>query len=268
MENLRIHFKQGRPADRLLAPGVHRLLRGSGGTLDFDGGAPGVLLAQFCVDRRGLWLQVAAGVHGGIHVNGRPVRRMALLRAGDVVHADGVEMQVQGRAAPAGVAGVVQDDESDQCVVLRGIGGVHHGRCFPLSRKYEVGNAEDADIRVDIPGATLWRARLERVGSQVRLTGLDAGQEASVNGVLVRDALLSAGDQVVFGPQSRFAVEVPWPAGDPLPGDGEAGDTAETEVARSPPPSLLQSAKRWPWLLLAALLLGAALSALLLFGPH
>jgi len=262
VENLRIHFSHRPQADWPLDAGVHRLVRAAGGTLEIGDAVQGALLAQFCVDARGLWLQVAGGAHG-IHVNGRPVLRMALLRAGDAVYADGVELLIRGvaaRPAPAALQGpAAPPDEDDPRIVLRGIGGAWHGRSFPLARACEVGDAPGADIRIDSPGIA---ARLWRQGDRVVLADLGSAEGILVNGVAVREALLSAGDQVAFGPQWRFVVEVPWQAQQPA-GD-EAAEDEDDEAVRPPPP--LQAAKRWPWLLLAALLLGAALNALLLFG--
>ena len=68
-------------------------MRQPSGVLGIGDGLPGVLLAQVCLDRRGLWLQVPAGARG-VHINGRPVQRMAMLRAGDAVYVDGVELRV------------------------------------------------------------------------------------------------------------------------------------------------------------------------------
>ncbi|MFT4255679.1 MAG: FHA domain-containing protein [Pseudoxanthomonas sp.] len=263
MEKLRIHFKQGQQADWPLEPGVHRLARGADGVAGF--GVTGVPLAQFCADKRGLWLQVADGNDNGVHVNGRPVRRMALLRAGDTLHVDGVEMQLrsQARSLPANAGQAMREDADDPCMVLRGVGGPLHGRSFPLTRPCEVGSAESADIRIDEAGVAPRHLRLQRQGRQVLLTGLTSERSVWVNGVAIRDALLSAGDQVVFAPQARFVVEMPWsPAIAPVPVPvAETDDAPEIEAA-----PLRQSVKRWPWLLLAALLLGTGLSALLLFG--
>jgi len=78
---LRLRFPDRELADLVLDPGVHAIGRD-------ENGLPGLVddtahaLAQFCVDRRGVWLQLRDGVRG-VHVNGRPVRRMAMLRAGD-----------------------------------------------------------------------------------------------------------------------------------------------------------------------------------------
>ncbi|MEP6907877.1 MAG: FHA domain-containing protein [Pseudoxanthomonas sp.] len=263
MENLRLHFGNRQQADRALVTGVHRVVREASGLLGVGDNAQGALLAQFCMDRRGLWLQVAAGGRG-IHVNGRPVQRMALLRAGDTVYLDGAEILVQ--ASHQGLDAVPHADatENDPRIVLRGVGGKHHGRAYSLSQPCLVGSALDAAIRIDVPGFDDRHAQLERRGDRVLLRDLGSAAGSVVNGVAVRDALLAAGDQVAFDSQHRFVVEVPWQEASAdnaeFTDDSVQGGTGGVNQVEK------HSLKRWPWLLLAALFLGAVLSALLLFG--
>lgn len=265
VENLRLHFGNRQQPDRALVTGVHRIVREASGLLGVGDHAQGALLAQFCMDRRGLWLQVATGSRG-IHVNGRPVQRMAMLRAGDTVYLDGAEILVQAShqgvdALPKAESG----DASDPRIVLRGLGGKHHGRSYPLSQPCLVGRAAASTIRIGDPAFAERHAQLERRGDRVLLRDLGSGAGSMVNGVAVRDALLAAGDQVVFESQHRFVVEVPWQetAGDgsePIDENTPGGAGESTAIPGR------QSVRRWPWLLLAALFLGAMLSALLLFG--
>ena len=88
MQNLRLHFTNRPAPDRPLTTGVHRIVREAAGTIGVGDALQGALLAQICVDRRGLWLQVANGMRG-VHINGRPVKRMAVLRPGDAVYVGG-----------------------------------------------------------------------------------------------------------------------------------------------------------------------------------
>ena len=263
VENLRLHFGNRQQPDRALMTGVHRVVRESSGLLGVGDNAQGALLAQFCMDRRGLWLQVATGIRG-IHVNGRPVQRMALLRAGDTVYLDGTEIQVQ--ASHQGLDAVPHADanESDPRIVLRGVGGKHHGRAYTLSQPCLVGCSAHAVIRIDAPGFPDRHAQLERRGDRVLLRDLGSATGSVVNGVAVRDALLAAGDQVAFDSQHRFVVEVPWQEAS---GENpEFTDESVQEKNHGAGKGDTHSLKRWPWLLLAALFLGAVLSALLLFG--
>ena len=138
MHDLRLHFSNRQQADHPLFPGVHRVLRQPSGVLGIGDGLPGVLLAQVCLDRRGLWLQVPAGARG-VHVNGRPVQRMAMLRAGDALYVDGVELRVLApppEAPPMPAAGDAH--AGDPCVVLRGVGG-RSLRCSRLSSRCHQG---------------------------------------------------------------------------------------------------------------------------------
>jgi pSer/pThr/pTyr-binding forkhead associated (FHA) protein len=146
--------------------------------------------------------------------------------------------------------------------VLRGLGGPYHGRSFTLERPRLVGRSPDADIRLDDPEVAERHARLELHGDFVQLRDLGSAEGSLVNGRAVRDALLRPGDQVVFDAHHRFVVEAPGHITSPTL---EAMHEDEA-VERVDGPTLTSSTRRLPWLLLAALLIAAALSALLLFG--
>jgi len=217
---------------------------------------------RICVDRRGVWLHVEEGARG-VHVNGRPVHRLAMLRVGDVVFVDGVDMTLVGPVLPLDAASSPGPAEGDPRVLLRGVGGRYHGRNFTLERPRLVGRAADADIRLDDPDVPERHAWLELHGDLVQLRDLGSAEGSLVNGRPVRDALLRPGDQVVFDAHHRFVVEAP----------GHSAIGARADVAlddgvadRSDSTSLTPSTRRLPWLLLTALLIAAALSALLLFG--
>ena len=259
VENLRLHLNGRDGGDWPLRGGVHRIVREANGAIGFGDEARGALLAQLCLDRRGLWLQVANGVRG-IHVNGRSVRRVAALRAGDALHLDGVEVLVQGR--PGDAAPLPEDaaeTTGDTRMLLRGVGGPYHGRSVPLDRPRLVGYGREADIRADHEAVSERHARLERHGERVLLRDLGSEAGSLVNGHRVRDAVLLPGDQVVFG-QCRFVVEAPFVS---LP---EPPPAAPVRAAPEPVALPEPSTSRWPWLLLAAMLLAVALGALLLFG--
>ncbi|CCP17245.1 Antigen KI-67 [Stenotrophomonas maltophilia RA8] len=268
VQNLLVHFSQQQQPDQPLRPGVQRIVRQANGSVRLgDAGNGALLLAQFCMDDRGLWLQVGNGIRG-IHVNGRPVRRMALLRAGDAVYVDGVEMVLQGEVesllqAPAPSS---DDGNNEQQRLLRGVGGLHHGRSFTLSRTRLVGRGSDADIEINEPAFAEQHARVEVHGERVLLRDLGSADGTRVNGVAVRHCWLQAGDQVVFDGQHRFVLEVPHdPRRRPLPDEDESSqDTEQAPVLPAAP----RKVRRWPWLLVSALLLAAVLSLLLWFGAR
>lgn len=166
---------------------MHRIVRHASGVVAFadEVQGRGVVLAQFSLDNRGLWLQVAKGIRG-IHVNGRPVRRMAWLRVGDAVYADGVEMLVIGiQAEPPDDATATLDRN---CLVLRGVGGRHYGRSFTLEKPRIVGQEAGVDIWIDDPVFAARHAVFERHGDRVLLR--DLGSEEGAWSMVARSAML------------------------------------------------------------------------------
>ena len=156
-----------------------------------------------------MWLQVREG-YAGLHVNGRPVRRMALLRAGDAVFVDGNEWLLLGETPPSAPA------EATPCAgpSRRSAHGAarrrraHHGRSFTLDQPRLVGAPAECDIRIDDPAFADATRDWSRMPQGVVLRDLGSHEGSLVNGWPVRDALLRPGDQVVFDPH-RFVVEAP-----------------------------------------------------------
>lgn len=212
------------------------------------------------LDRRGCWLLVDDGA-AGVHVNGRPVRRKALLRAGDCLHVGGTAILLAGSAAAAPAeappgGGGADGESGDARWLLRAVGGRHHGRGFTLERARTIGSDADADIRLDPPVAGR-HARIVREHGRVVLRTLAGGGQL-VNGEQVRDAELRAGDQLLVGARDRFVLEAPCDAPLPFELAEERTPAGREGKAASPAP------RRLPRLLLAALLIAAVLSALLL----
>lgn len=268
VQSLRIRFPGGEHPEQSLGPGVHGF--GRSGNLAI---APVVSEAAdllICIDRGGIWLRLADGLRG-VHVNGRPVQRVAMLRLGDTVYLDGVELVLLPEDDIQARQDVVEDDapgSNDTRMLLRCVGGRHHGRCFGLTEARLVGRLADCGIRIDDPSVAEHHARLEAKAGHVVLHGLADANVSKVNGQAVRDAVLMVGDQVVFGSNDRFVVE--------SPGRKPLGHAAASSAARDAgsagvavtPDDASSSVRRWPWLLLAALLIAASLSALLLFGAR
>lgn len=260
MTALRLRFPQHDQADLALGAGVHGLAR-SGDAVVADAGEDAPV--RLCVDRRGVWMALEEGANS-VHVNGRPVRRMAMLRVGDAIHLDGVlVLLLAAHDVPRRIPDSRQDarGDADARLVLRGVGGQHHGRCFDLGRARTVGSLDDCDIRIDAPAFAERHARLEPHGHGVILRALSPEDASVVNGEAVRDAMLGPGDQLVFDAHHRFVVEAP---GRPQVRDED--EPVETDGEVEPAATAHGGKLRMPWLLLAALLLAAALAALLLFG--
>lgn len=267
MSELRLRFSDGDQPDLVLGAGVHALGRRPDGLGPVDSDQPWLL--QLCNDRRGIWLTVADELRG-VHVNGRPVQHVAMLRAGDGIHVDGNELLLtansDGRAMPH-IGDVTRDPIANLRLALRGLGGTYHGRSISLEKPRRIGRAADADLRIEGPGIAERHAVVEAVNGQAILR--DASADVMVNGKPMRHAVLNAGDQIAFDVQHRFVLEGPPPAAVPSPA-ARLRAALSAEAADTPPvaPPRKSWWKRVPWLLIAALLLGAALSGLLLFGAR
>jgi hypothetical protein len=260
MEGLKLRFPEHHHPEMPLATGVHAIGRiGDTVGLVGDDEAPSIRLF---VDRRGVWMTVADGARG-IHVNGRPVRRMAMLRLGDAIYLDGVEMVLVSErpveALPDAMRHAPGEFGGDVRVVVRGVGGRHHGRSFTLDVPRLVGRSDEADIRIEDPAFAERHARIEMIGNRIALRDLGSGDGSVVNGEAVRDALLSPGDQIVFDQHHRFVIEAPAP---PSQSGGRTAAAAVEAASELPRPAA--GGRRLPWLLLTAVVLAAAIAGLLL----
>lgn len=259
---LRIRLPESRRDVLLLEPGVHAV---TAGTLGAPGAGDGEALASIYVDSRGVWMQVRDGVRGA-YVNGRPVRHMAMLRAGDTLFLHGHEVVLAGREpAPAPTERAAPRRGSVRCV-LRAVGGPLHGRCFSLSRGLVIGGAADCEVRIDDARVASRHLELHPLERGIAALVSPGAAPVAVNGHRVEAALLLPGDQVVLAGTHRFVIEAPRLGGEP---EAEAPRPSRAAPASAPASRTARHpAWRIPWLLLAALLLAGALSALLLYGAR
>ncbi len=264
MDRLKLRFPEHHHPEMPLTEGVHAFGRigDTVGAVD-DADAP---LIRLFVDRRGVWMTVAEGARG-VHVNGRPVRRMAMLRMGDSIYLDGVEMVLmperRTEPLPETLRHVPGEFRGDPRVVVRGVGGQHHGRSFTLSAPRLVGRSEDADIRIDDPTFAERHARIEMIGERIVLRDLGAGEGSVVNGEPMRDAVLAPGDQIVFDTHHRFVIEAPAAT------TAQLANTAGANDDGAAPERVGEAGRRQrhlPWLLLSAAAIAAVLAALLAWG--
>ena len=152
-------------------------------------------------DRRGLWLVIESG-DAVTHVNARPVKRLALVRPGDLISLGDVQALLRSEQdpkptqLPPAQASSGSKDTDIICAerfVLRGVGGAHYGRSFPLCRPLIIGRGDSASLQLDEPTLGDRHARVELHGDTVVLRDLGTGDGTTLNGVPVRNAVLSAG---------------------------------------------------------------------------
>ena len=255
----RLHFPSRDSADVVLSDGLCPVVRHASGQILAGVSAVGMLLlARFCLDGRGLWLQVSND-RVNVHVNGRPVRRMACLRAGDQINIEGQDIHVLGRHPLASTAQQVP-------ALLRGHGGSIHGMAFALDRNWVAGSSGQADIVLEDKSLPALYVRIQRQGELVDLQVLGGGAAVLVNGQPCHQTSLLAGDQVQLQAGMRLVLEAPEML---LPAAVAAEPAAVDKATGAERPPVGNSSRlSWSWLLLAAIGSAAVLAALLLFGPR
>ncbi len=249
--------------------------------------------ASIIADRRGLWLRVLPDSQP-IHLNGRPVKQLAMLRVGDLLCFDQTRVQLRDTDALAinrniPETGPLTLNETQQVsaarVLLRGLSGQHFGRIYGLVSPQLVGSGVNADIAIEDDSVAEKHAQIELHGDKVVLRAMSPEAVTHVNGIAVTDALLSPGDQIAIE-QSRFMLEAP---GLPLRGrdvavsSGTVTHTQTIQAVKSKIPaqhnadnsqeaentgqSPQDTSALW-WLIAAAAILAASLTALLVYAPR
>ncbi|WP_103075497.1 hypothetical protein [Solilutibacter silvestris] len=247
MNAFALRFPDHTHADLALAPGA------TGLGLDPDQerglrvaplGEPALI--ELVVDQRGVWMNVMPDTWG-VHVNGRPIRKLAMLHAGDSLHVEGREMVLASAASAQPVAGSARPRGCDVIPVLRGQGGAFHGQAVPVG--------DPANGATPLVGATV-----DMQDADVRVSSFDPMVPLQVNGMTVTSAWLRIGDQLVLPNGQRFLFE----------GPELRADAIETSV-RAPMPKATPEddtpkRMRMPWLLIAAAAIAIVLLALFWFG--
>ena len=216
---MRLSFANGEHADVVVDAGAVVLGSADGNAVVLPSRDVALRHARVTIDARGGVLEVLDPA-ARTHVNARPVREKAQLRCGDVVclgkvaitiKLDRDEMIETQFPAPSTLPPAAQPPR----VVLRGVSGSHFGKTIAVNPRIVIGRDPGCDLVVDETGLALQQATLENIGEAIYLRDLAATDLMSVGGVPARNAVVHAGDQLVFG-RSHFIVEAP-----SLPARGE-----------------------------------------------
>lgn len=240
---------------------------------------PGHARIELQPERKLILLRLTEGALA--YVNARPVRRLALLRAGDTVMLNRVRLQLVGAFASATETRPSPRNGGPR-IVLRSVAGAAFGRSFPFAPSLSLGRSSRADIVVDEEGVLPVHARLHWQGDRCLVLS-EAGAQIEVNGNVVASAELLPGDQLRVG-GARFVLEAPGlrvgrredPHTPVKPNRGitqvgldgaalAAAARAATPVAT--PADEAQRGFNYAWLILAATAVAATLIALFLFAP-
>ncbi|MCG6117480.1 MAG: FHA domain-containing protein [Aquimonas sp.] len=240
---------------------------------------PGHVRIELQPERKLFLLRLAPGALA--YVNARPVRKLALLRAGDTVMLNRVRLHLVGAVASANDTSTPARNGGPR-IVLRSVAGAAFGRSFGFGPSLSLGRSARSDIVVDEDGVLPMHARLHWQGDRCLVLG-EQGAQFEVNGHTVAAAQLLPGDQLRVG-GGRFVLEAPGlrvgrredPHTPVKPSRGitQVGLDGKTlsAAARAATAAAGQEAAGSPgfnyaWLILAATAVAGALIALFLFAP-
>ena len=197
---------------------------GGGTSVAIPGLAP--LHAVFASGRRGAWLTVPQGAT--VVLNARPVKRIAYLRAGDLVCLGGVQVRVEALREPeeapdASAPRRRPDDPIVPRAALRGLSGPWFGRSVSIGAARVLGRGAGSDLRLDGAGVHDRHAQVDVEAGRMVVRALAPAAALRVNGHLVRSATLAPGDQIEIA-EHRFALEAPG-----LSGSGDEASTAASQ---------------------------------------
>ena len=210
---MRLSFANGEHADIVVGAGTTSLGTAEGNTLVLSNRDVAPWHARVTVDVRGGVLEVLDPA-ARTHVNARPVREKALLRCGDVVCLGKVMITVKLdrddliETRPPAASSTLPPAAQPPRVVLRGVSGSHFGKTIAVNPRIVIGRDPGCDLVVDETSLAARQATLENIGEAIYLRDLAATDAISVGGVQAHDAVVHAGDQLVFG-RSHFIVEAP-----------------------------------------------------------
>ena len=244
---------------------------------------PGHARIELQPERRICALRLAPGALG--YLNARPVRSLALLRAGDVLTLNRVRVQVLGPVSNAPLPATGEATSGARPggprVVLRAVSGPYFGRSFGFSPSLSIGRSERADLCVDDDGLASIQLRLHWYGDRCLVQGEppDLGPGFELNGHPLAAGWMLPGDQLRVG-SSRFVLEAPglrpgrrddphtpvkpMRAVELVRAAAEAGatDTVSTTTRNE------TRGFNFVWLIVAAAAIAGALIALFLYAPH
>jgi hypothetical protein len=232
---------------------------------------PGHARIELQPERRLCALRLAPGALA--YVNARPVRSLALLRAGDVVMLNRLRMQVQSAIATPAAEEVLSPQPRDggPRIVLRCVAGAQFGRSYRFEPSLSLGRSERADLCIDDEELAPIHVRLHWLGDRCLAKAEGEGQSFEMNGQAVSLAWMLPGDQLRVG-SARFVLEAPGLRSgrreDPHTPVQPMRAVSAAAVAGSAAVPVDSRGFNFGWLILAALAIAGGLVAMFLYAPR
>ena len=191
-----------------------------------------------------------------IHVNARPVRERALLRAGDVVSVGDCRLLLRADVDP-GLRPPLSVTAHERCTVaLRAVAGPLSGRVLPLRDSLEFGLPGGCPL--ELPQGESAALRIAWQDGELQLEQLQASgrHPLRVNGVPTQKLALQPSDQISIA-MHRFVVDAPGMEPEPPIAMPAASTQLLPEAAAGP------AGEVW-WLIVTAAVLALGIALVLL----
>ncbi|WP_158884864.1 FHA domain-containing protein [Rhodanobacter sp. L36] len=158
-------------------------------------------------DRRGWVLRILSPADR-VHVNARPVRERALLRAGDVISVGDCRMLLCADQDPTARVPVASPMHEHCTVALRAIAGPLSGKVLPVKDGLELGSGGRYPLELPQGDAAAFRVGWRDAQLSLELTQSSERHPLRVNGVVAQKLALQPGDQIGVA-MHRFVVDAP-----------------------------------------------------------
>jgi pSer/pThr/pTyr-binding forkhead associated (FHA) protein len=210
---LKIQFKDARSEPIVLSEPGKTIGKGSANDIVLDEEGVNVFHADLKVEGDIVTL-TDVGTQTGTSLNGTKLSGPAMLRAGDLISIQGVELEVVDvdSGAPEGKTLVL----SGTALLEFGVGGwaivaesgPEKGQVIAIKEKISIGRALDCDISILEPGLSRQHAELEIVDDELIIRDLDSSNGTFLNGNKVSQSACRGGDVLQFE-RIKFIVQAP-----------------------------------------------------------
>lgn len=210
---LKIQFKDGRSDPIVLSAPGKTIGKGSANDIVLDEEGVNAFHADLKVDGEMVTL-TDVGTQTGTSLNGTKLTGPAMLRAGDLISIQGIELEVVEveSAVPEGKTLVL----SGTALFEMGLGGwaivadtgPEKGQVIAIKEKTSVGRALDCDISILEPGLSRQHAELDIVDDELIIRDLGSSNGTYLNGKKVSHSVCREGDVLQFE-RIKFIVKGP-----------------------------------------------------------
>jgi len=208
---------------------------------------------RIAADRRG-WVLETLPAAGRVHVNARPVRERALLRAGDMVGIGDCRLLFCADEHPARREAPAVAPDERRSAALRAVAGTLSGQVLPIGAGLTLGQGGEHALVLPQDDAVLLHVDWHAGCLRLRVVQSPRYHALRVNGTAVHESVLLPGDQIGIA-MHRFIVDAPGPRLAPANPRQDAGRNAEGRR------SLVREAG---WLVATAALLALGITLVLL----